>query len=428
MTEDFLYFLWQYQQFDSTNLKTTMGEELQVVSVGFRNTNAGPDFSNARILIGGMAWAGNVEMHLKTSDWHAHNHDKDLAYQSVVLHVVWEADTNIHRPDGTLLPTLSLKNLADEGLLKNYQQLLQNSATILCANQLEGINKIYIFSMLDRALTHRLEHKAAFVHELLKRHQNDWEETAYQLLAYNFGFKINADPMLRLAQQLPLKVLQKHRNGLAQIEAVMLGQAGFLDKVEQIDGYVEAARREHHFFVSKYDLKNKKMNAHEWKFLRLRPANFPTVRIAQLAALIQKHESLFSLFINVEKVDDFQKLLKVEQSGYWQNHYVLAKSTESKVPNLGKSSIENVLINTVVPLLVAYSQHRSNRDYLDKAIQVLEQLPAEHNHITGEWENLGLKIKTAFDSQATIELYNNFCTNKKCLSCNIGTTLVRAKL
>ena len=426
MTEDFLYFLWQYQYFDKNNLKTTAGESLQVVSVGQRNTNAGPDFSNARLLIGGLEWVGNVEMHLKASDWHAHTHTQDRAYDSVLLHVVWEADTDINRPDGSALPALELKPITDFNLLKNYEQLIDNQSVVLCKSQFENVSVIQKISMLDRSLMQRLERKAEFVHGLLKQNQNDWEETAYQVLAHNFGFKINAEPMLRLAQNVKLKILQKHRDNQTQIEAALFGQAGLLN-TEENDDYIEILRREIDFLTVKYDLQNGRMNAHEWKFLRLRPANFPTVRIAQLASLIQQKGSFFSWFIDIKNVSDFIKSFQIKQSDYWQKHYILGKLTDGKVPNLGKSSIENVVINTVVPLLVAYSQHRDNRDYLDKAIELLEQIPAEHNNITDQWEELGLEIKTAFDSQATIELYNNFCVHKKCLSCNIGTALVRAK-
>ena len=333
MTEDFLYFLWQYQYFDKNNLKTTSGESLQVVSVGQRNTNAGPDFSNARLLIGGLEWVGNVEMHLKASDWHAHTHTQDRAYDSVLLHVVWEADADINRPDGSPLPALELKPITDFSLLKNYEQLIDNQSIILCKSQFENVSIIQKISMLDRSLMQRLERKAEFVHGLLKQNQNDWEETAYQVLAHNFGFKINAEPMLRLAQNVKLKILQKHRDNQTQIEAALFGQAGLLN-TEETDNYIETLRRENDFLTVKYDLQNGRMNAHEWKFLRLRPANFPTVRISQLAALIQQKGSFFSWFIDIQNVSDFIKSFQIKQSDYWQKHYVLGKLTDGKVPSL----------------------------------------------------------------------------------------------
>jgi hypothetical protein len=427
MTEDFLYFLWQFQQFDKTDLKTTANEAIQVLAIGRQNHDAGPDFSQSRLLIGGIEWAGNVEMHIKASDWHQHQHTHNRAYDSVILHVVWHEDAPIARPDGSVLPTLALKPLTDSTLLSKFQNLIESPQTILCQSQFEDVPDIHKLTMLDRTVMQRLERKAEVVHELLARNNNDWEETAYQLLANNFGFKINSEPMLRLAQNLPLKILQKHRDNQTQIEAALFGQSGLLEQIENNDEYTDTLRREYAFLDSKYGLKTNQLAAHEWKYMRLRPANFPTIRLAQLASVVRQQPSLFSLFINVENTESLIKSLKIKQSEYWQGHYQLGKTAAGRVPTLGQSSIENIIINTVVPLLVAYSQHRDNRDMLDKALSLLENLPAEYNNITGQWQALGLNVKTAFDSQATIELYNNFCTHKRCLNCSIGTAIVRQK-
>lgn len=426
MSEDFLYFLWQFQYFDRTNLQTTAGEALQVLAVGQRNVNAGPDFLNGRVLIEGIEWAGNVEMHLRSSDWHRHTHTHDRAYDSVVLHIVWENDTVILRPDGTSVSTLELKTLTSKQLLYKYQALVESKEVIPCASQFVTSAEIQKRAMLDRCLMQRLERKAAVVHDMLERNRQDWEETAYQLLAQNFGFKINAEPMLRLAQGLPLKVLQKHRDNLTQIEAMLLGQSGMLPATKTQDEYVDKLRQEYDFLATKYSLRSHQLRVHEWKFLRLRPANFPTVRLAQLATLIQYQPSLFSLFIHVENSKMLEHALRVKQSDYWQKHYQFQKEATGKVPVLGKTSVENIIVNTIVPLLVAYSEAKDNRLFLDKAVELLEQLPAEQNHITEMWEGLELKTKTAFDSQAVIELYNNFCSTKQCLNCSIGTALLKS--
>lgn len=426
MSEDFLYFLWQFQYFDKTNLQTIAGESLQTLAVGQRNTNAGPDFLNGRVLIGGLEWVGTIEMHIRSSDWHRHTHTHDRAYDSVVLHVVWENDANIQRPDGTSVPTLELKPLTSRKLLYKYQALTESKEVIPCAGQFVASAEIQKRVMLDRVVLKRLERKASAVHEMLERNHQDWEETAYQLLAQNFGFKINAEPMLRLAQGLPLKVLQKHRDNLTQMEAMLLGQSGMLPTIENTDNYVDILRREYDFLSVKYSLKLQQLRAHEWKFLRLRPANFPTVRLAQLATLVQRQPSLFSLFIHTETVKMLQDALRVEQSAYWQKHYQFQKEAIGKVPALGKTSVENIIVNTVVPLLVAYSEAKDSRLFLDKALELLEQLPAEQNHITEMWERLELKTKTAFDSQGVIELYNNFCSVKRCLNCSIGTALLKS--
>ena len=425
MNEDVLSFLWKFQYFERQNLQTETGENLQILAVGQRNGDAGPDFMNARVLIDGLEWVGNVEIHVKTSDWQRHAHTHDHAYDSVILHVVWENDALINRPDGTFLPTFALKNRVQPHFLIKYYALIQSSAVIPCAAQFADVADLSKISMLDRALTQRLERKAVFVNELWARNQQDWEETAYQLLAHNFGFKINSEPFLQLAQGLPFKILQKHRDNLTQLEALLLGQAGWLENSDVSDEYVETLRREYAFLAAKYDLKPQQMQAHEWKMLRLRPANFPAVRLAQLAALVQAQPSLFSLFINVANAADLIKTLQIKQSNYWQKHYLIGKEATGKVATLGRSSAENILINTVVSLLVAYSQAKDNRDWLDKALSLLENLPAEQNHITDIWKDLGLPIKSSFDSQAAIELYNQFCTPKKCLQCNIGVALVR---
>lgn len=425
MSEDFLYFLWQFQYFQKTNLQTAGGEALQILAVGLRNTNAGPDFLNGRVLIDGLEWVGNVEMHLRSSDWHRHTHTHDRAYDSVILHVVWENDAVIERPDGSLVPTLALKPLTSLLLLQKYRSLLDSREVIPCASQFENIPELQKRSMLDRVLLQRLQRKAATVHDMLARNQQDWEETTYQLLAQNFGFKINAEPMLRLAQGLPLKVLLKHRDNLTQLEALLLGQSGLLTNAESTDDYSMMLEREYTFLATKYGVSSHQLRAHEWKFLRLRPANFPTVRLAQLATLIRQQTSFFSLFIHTETVPQLSHVLHVQQSGYWRKHYLFQKESAIKVPALGKTSVENIIINTVVPLLAAYSEARDNRSFLDKALEFLEQLPTEKNHVTDLWATLGQPTKTAFDSQALIELHTHFCQPKRCLTCTIGTTLLR---
>ncbi|MCU0341144.1 MAG: DUF2851 family protein [Spirosomaceae bacterium] len=423
MTEDFLHFLWKFQRFELRSLTTTSGEKLEVIAFGQHNRDAGPDFQNARLVIGGMAWAGNVEMHLKASDWRRHAHTRDAVYDSVILHVVWENDEDILRADGTPIPTLEMRHLVSPPLLNHYRQLLQSTSQIACASQFQEVNDLTRVGMVHRTAAQRLERKAEFVKILHEQNKQDWEETAYQLLAHNFGFKINGEPMLRLSVRLPFKVLQKHRNNLFQLEALLLGQSGL--QAETDDEYTTALQKEYTFLAHKYGLQGGQLKPQEWKFLRLRPANFPTVRLAQLAALIQQQDSLFSLFINVENREQIEKALRVKTSDYWQKHYLLGKETEQKVPALGKSSVENIIINTVAPLLATYAEAKDNQDFLDKAVALEEALPAEQNHITAHWKDLQLTPRTAYESQGVIELYNEFCKPKKCLECSIGATLLR---
>lgn len=422
MTEAFIHYLWQFQQFNKSLLRTTNNESIKILKIGILNTDAGPDFSQARIQIEEIEWAGNIEIHIKSSDWNIHNHQYDGAYNNVILHVVWEHDKPILRKDGSEIPTLELRSITDASLLNKYQTLLTNKSVIPCASQFKNASDLARIATLDKALAKRLIQKSKIVEELLEENQGDWEETAYQLLAKNFGFKINSEAFLRLAQNLPLKLLQKHRDNLTQIEAILFGQSGLLTEV---DDYSKKLVQEYDFFAAKFSLKAQMLNMHEWKLLRTRPANFPTIRIAQLAKLITLQKSFFSLFTQTESIEDLRKTLQIKQSEYWLEHYHFDKKIERKSKGLGKDSIDNLLINTVIPLLACYSQKMDNQAYMDRAIAFLESFPPESNHIIDMWKNLGLEIKSAFDAQASIELYNNFCSQKKCLQCNIGVEILK---
>lgn len=429
MSESYLHFLYQFQYFDKTNLQTTDNELVRIIKIGRLNSDSGADFQDARIIIGDVEWAGSVEIHLKSSDWDIHKHQNDTSYQNVILHLVWEDDKPILRKDGTKIPTLTLRERADKNLLRKYQSMMETNAEMPCQNQFREVDDIKKLSMLDKVLMKRLEDKSLIVYQFLKENKHDWEETAYQVLAKNFGFKLNAEPFLSLAKNLPLKILQKHRDNLLQIEALIFGVSGFLsndkDDLETWDEYRLNMRKEFQFLASKYQLHDKILGQHEWKYLRLRPANFPTVRLAQFARFIYENANLFSVLIHLENVKSFAKILKVKQSDYWMEHYVFGKKSEGKVPTLGDASVENTVINTVVPLLVSYANQKDNREYLEKAIRLLEELPAEQNNITKHWQSMGLPIKSAFDSQASIEWFNNFCMAKKCLSCNVGVDILR---
>lgn len=422
MNEAFLHYLWQFQQFNKSNLQTTAGEKMSVLKTGILNTNAGPDFSHARLQINDIEWVGNVEIHIKSSDWKLHKHQNDEAYNNVIMHIVWENDQLIMRQDGSTIPTLELKLIADLNLLNKYQNLIDNQSIIPCEEHFLQVSNLSKIGILDKVLAKRLQQKAQIVEQIFEQNKGDWEETAFQLLARNFGFKLNSETFLRLAQNLPLKVLQKHRNNLTHIEAMLFGQAGLIDKVDE---YAEKLSQEYEFFAAKFSLKATQLNSHEWKFLRTRPANFPTIRIAQLAKLITQQQSFFSLFTQTNVIEDLRNALKIEQSVYWQEHYSFGKIANKKLVGLGKDSINNILINTVIPLLACYSEKTDNQELMNRCISFLEDLPAEKNHITEMWEGLGLEIKTAFDSQASIELYNNFCTQKRCLQCNVGIEILR---
>jgi Protein of unknown function (DUF2851) len=424
--ESFLHYIWQFQRFTTLQLETTDGQKIQVIKTGFLNTDSGPDFTNARLLIGNVEWAGNVEIHVKASEWVAHKHQEDNAYENVILHVVWENNQAIQRRNGTIIPTLEIKSIVSPEVLEKYTQLIDNKGIIPCESEFKNCSELAKMSVLDKVLTQRLQSKAGVVIELFKKNKNDWEETAYQVLSKNFGFKLNAEPMLQLAQNLPLKILQKHRNNLFQIEALLFGQAGFLNKNSE-DNYAQKLYEEHQFLAKKYALTEVAMNEHEWKFLRTRPANFPTIRLAQLASLVVSQASFFSLFTQTSSFTDIKKKLAVQQSDYWQTHYHFGKESSKSLKKIGVASIENVVINTGIPLLVAVAEVTDSHENMQRAVDFLEQLPPEDNHITEGWKKRGLPIKNGFDSQASIELFTAFCTQKKCFLCNVGIEILKAK-
>ncbi len=426
MREDFLHFIWQFQYFDQQQLQTTDRQSISVLYPGAKNTDAGPDFKQARVLINDVEWTGSVEIHLKSSFWDIHQHQHDRAYNNVVLHVVWQDDRPVRRADQSSIPTLELKGRVNLDWLYRYQSLIQNQAPIPCANLLAQVNPLKKMMMLDRVLVERLEKKAFLIRALLVSNQQDWEETTYQLLAKNFGFKVNSEVFLRLSQGLPLKIIRKHQDHPEQIEALLFGQAGFLEAITQseADDYTRRLCREYTFLSKKYQLADQRLEVTQWKFLRLRPANFPTVRISQLATLLSQEQNLFSLLCH-SKADLPLKRLAVKPSAYWQQHYHFHKPARKTVPGLGKSSIENILINTVAPLMASYALEKDQSAYMDKAIALLENLKAENNRIIKMWKELDMTVQHAQDTQALIELYQSYCQAKKCLQCSIGLNLVQ---
>lgn len=425
MKEAFLHFIWQQQYYNKKGLTTTQGEPLIVIKQGYPNSDAGPDFTEAKIKIGEIEWAGQVEIHVKSSEWIRHGHQHDGAYDSTILHVVLEEDQPIQRRDGSQLPTLALAGLIQEETIQQYQALLTNSYSIACAPLFSQVSDIKKLSMLDRALLQRLERKAVTVLKLLHQNRGDWEETAYQLLAQNMGFKINSPAFLQMAQSLPLKFIQKHSDSLLQVEALLFGQAGLLDE-EFIGDYSAQLYTEYLFLSHKFGLWGSKLERHSWKFLRLRPANFPTVRLAQLSSILYNNKGLFSKLLEISSPKQLMQLLQSPLSAYWQQHYDFGKPAFRATGEIGKSSVENILINTVVPLIVAYAMQKDKKELIDNAVSLLEALKPEDNKITRFWkQDLKLPLKTAADAQACIELHNYFCLEKRCLECNIGVSILK---
>lgn len=423
MKEDFLHFLWQFQQFNKTDLKTIAGESIKIIKTGHHNHNAGPDFENGKIVINDIVWVGNIEIHLRSSDWELHQHQNNRAYENVIFHVVWEYNKPIFRQDGSEIATIELKSRTDISLIKEYENILNHQGFIPCEAHFKSVDNLAKITMLDKALSQRLEQKANIIQQNWIKNKEDFEETAYQTLGKNFGFKINSEAFVRLTENLPLKILRKHSNSIFQIEALLFGQAGFLESVS--DDYSKKLKQEYDFLAEKYQLKSNKLEKHQWKFLRLRPANFPTIRIAQFAQIIQNTNNFFSLFTETELFKTLNQKLSVQQSEYWQKHYLFGEQSNHKVGNIGKASIQNIIINTVIPILAFAYIYYEKQNLIERAILFLEQLPSENNHITENWKNTGLKISNAFDSQGSIELYHHFCSEKQCLKCQIGITILK---
>lgn len=425
MTESFLHYVWQLQYFRKDDFKTVSGEQVQVFHPGTQNSDAGPDFSNARIKIGELEWRGSIEIHIKASGWNDHKHSADEAYEKVVLHVVWENDKAIKRTDGSEMPTVELKNLVDLSLWERYKNLYTSAEIVPCASHWHSVPDINKLSTLDNVLMLRLQAKAGAIQEMLTKNNNNWDQTFYLLLCKNFGFKVNAESMLRLSQIIPYNTLLKHIDKPEQTEALFFGAGGFLEESDE-DEYTLLLKREYDLLRKKYSLDGRQMNLSQWKFLRLRPANFPTIRIAQLAALLTKQKSLFSKILEADSYKEVYELLDIDQSPYWQKHYQFGKELKSRVPSLGETSIQNVIINTIVPALVTYGKIHDEQSYIDRATGLLQHIPAEDNKITRQWLPLNFKVKSAFDSQALIELYTNFCMKRRCLECGVGSWLIKS--
>ena len=424
MTEDFLQYVWQFQQFDKSNLLSKENHNLSILKVGQKNFDAGPDFSNARIMFDGVEWAGQVEIHCNSSEWINHKHQSDLSYDNVILHVVWNHNEVIRRVNGSIVPTLELKNIVFEDTLNNYRNLVLNKKDIPCDTFFKEFSEISKLSMLDKALANRLERKANEINAILIKNKQDWEETSYQILARNFGFKLNSEVFLRLAEVLPLKIIKKHQGNLFQIEALCFGQAGFLN--DSVDDYSKKLEAEYNYLANKYGFQSLSISKHQWKYLRTRPSNFPSIRLHQFASIINNSRSFFLDFVLNAQKENIIKLLQILPSKYWQTHYDFDKKSKVLLKGLGTSSIENVIINTTVSLLAAYSFSTGLPEYFERAIEILGKLKPEKNTITEKWENLGLKIKSSFDSQAVIEQYNEFCTKKRCMECSLGSSILKS--
>jgi Protein of unknown function (DUF2851) len=425
MKEDFLHYIWKHKKFDVLNLKTTSGEVVNLVSVGRDNLNSGPDFFNAQLEIEDQLWAGNVEIHVKSSDWFVHHHEVDKAYDNVILHVVWEHDTEVFRKDNTQIPTLELKNRVPQEVLQNYKRLFSKTQQwINCENDFAQVDDFLLNNWLERLYFERLERKSDEIEILLKQSANNWEAVLFKLLAKNFGLKVNGDAFYSLPNSFEFSVLRKNQSKPLSLEALFFGQFGVLENDEQEQYFLEL-QSEYKFLKQKFKLSQQ--GVIPLQFFRLRPPNFPTIRLSQLANLYHKEHGLFSKVVNVTTLKEFYQLFSVATSAFWETHYTFNKASKKTTKKVTKAFVNLLLINTIIPLKFSYAKHQGNI-LNDEIVLLVQQLTPEKNSIINKF-NLLKKISTsALHSQALLQLKNEYCNKNKCLQCAVGNSIISSSL
>lgn len=413
--ERLLQYVWKYKLYKAAELITTDGTPIQVIDPGTHNTDAGPDFFNAKIKVENTVWAGSIEIHEKASDWLAHQHDRDTAYDAVVLHVVGTSDAVIRRTTGEAIPQIEIR--IPDTVIHNMSWLLLQDTSIPCLHHIRELDSVYLITWINVLLLERLERKTQHILDLLQRYHNDWNEVFYILLTRSFGFGTNSDPFEWLAKSLPFQYIRKQRNNLAQIEALLFGQAGMLEYPGQCPYYI-LLQREYHFLKQKYKLSP--LDASLFKNLRVRPGNFPYQRLAQLAAIWHSFDSLFSLMIESQTLEQMKGYLKQAPADYWKTHYHFRYESPPQDKMIGENSLNILLINTVVPMLFAYGKQKKQEIYCERALQLLEAIPPEKNSIIYSFNKAGISTHHAGDTQALIQLKREYCDKKKCFYCRIG--------
>lgn len=420
MNERLLQFLWKFQYFNQQQLTTTTGQPLRIFHPGYHNLNQGPDFTDARIGLETVQLAGTVELHLKTTDWNAHGHTGDPHYKNVILHVVWEHDAEVP----IQVPVLELRNRIPSSLLSVYTQFMQRPTGIPCAAQSAAVPELTWQSWKERMVTERFLMRMQWLEQQLQRTNNHWEEAFWRLLARNFGLPLNADAFEAIAVSLPVTLLARHKNQIHQLEALLLGQAGLLDE-SFTDAYPRLLQKEYRFLQKKYQLQQV---THLLNFLRIRPSNFPTVRLAQLAMLIHQSSHLFSKVKEAKTLDEMRSFFRVTANDFWHRHYLLTEESAFRKKQLGQQMIDNLLINTVLPALFAFAHRNADAELQQQVFLWLSELPKERNTITSTWEQTGVAHRNAFDSQALLQLQKNYCNQRMCLSCAIGNSILKKSM
>ena len=422
MKEDLLHYVWRLQRYDQRELLTSAGQRIEIMDRGKLNPDAGPDFLNAKIRIGETIWAGNVEMHVRASEWLAHRHQDDRAYDNVILHVVIDEDVSIHRADGQPLPCLEMRRRIAPKLFNTYLRLVHNEHWIPCQYHFYKASDLTKSMFLDRLLVERLERKRDAILRLLNRNQNDWENAFFQFLTCYLVGRINADAGEELARTLPINYFAKHADQPLSVEAFLFGQSGLLPQ-EPDEAYPRELRREYQFLRAKYGLEP--APPERWKFLRMRPPGFPTVRLAQLAALLRKEPRPFARILGTENISDYYELFDVTPHEFWQTHYRFGRTSAARPKRIGRAMVERLIINVIAPFLFVYDELRGAGDAEHRrALRLLEALPPERNKIVRGWERLGMEPESAYRTQGLLQLKNEYCDHHRCLQCSIGNSIL----
>ncbi|CAL2091241.1 DUF2851 family protein [Tenacibaculum sp. 190524A05c] len=424
MKEKFLHYVWQYKLLHQPKLYSAQNEKITIINCGVYNTNSGPDFLNAKIQIDNQLWYGNIEIHIKSSDWYTHKHETDSNYDAVILHVVWENDAEVFMKNNKPIPTLELNDKVDGNILKNYQSLVyQNSNWIPCGKQISKVNSFTLENWLERLFFERLEQKSKFILELLSETNNDYEAVLFQMLAKNFGLKVNSEAFLKLSKSFSFSVLRKVRHKEVEISALLFGQGGFLKDDVDIFFY-KNLKNEYKYLKHKYLLKPLKKEY--FQFFRMRPSNFPTIRIAQLSALYCKHQNLFAEVLKSENIEFLYDLFDIKVHPFWKSHYTFKKESKKSSKKLSKSFIDLVIINTIIPLKYVYFKSKGILKE-EELLSLMKSLKPERNSIITNFENLKVKCDNSYASQSLLQLKNRYCDAKRCLECAIGDQLVKAQ-
>lgn len=421
MKEDFLHYLWKFKKFNTLNLKTAQGELITILKTGDYLELSGPDFFNAHIEIGNQKWAGNVEIHVKSSDWYLHNHENDPAYKNVILHVVWENDTAIFREDNSEIPVLVLKDYVGKEMVFNYSELISPKTWISCEKQIKDIDNFVFKSWQERLFFERLERKSKFIYELLEETNQDWEAVLFCLLAKNFGLNTNGTSFLQIAKSIPFSIIRRESFEHENLEALFFGTASLLE-AEKEDVYFKDLKFRYFYLLHKYQLE--RTFVEPVQFFKHRPDNFPTIRLSQLASFYQKLPNLFSKIIELKTLNGVYDLLQVSASTYWLNHYQFDKESPKKSKLLSKSFLDLIVINTIIPIQFAYSSSLGE-SIAEDFIDFMNEVASEKNAIIDKFNSFGIKSRTAFESQSLLELKNEYCNHKACLKCAVGMELLK---